>query len=406
MRYIIMNKRIYWTTETFKNKVTELTKGEYELLGEYTKTHAKTTFKHLKCNQEFEMTPHNFLTGQRCPHCRYHSKKMGGRKSFEQFKKEVTDLTNGDYDVLPPYVNSKTKVEFIHKDCGNHFMMRPNSFLSGNRCPKCSAETGVEKRTMTNGEFKQRVKYYWGDSYTVLGNYVNSDTPVKVRHNKCGTVYMTRPADFLRGHGCQKCAYKVRSKKIGDAHRDSLAKVKESIKNILGDQYRVLTRDEDYQGNRQHILLKHLVCGHTYTARYSDIQHSHTGCPYCAFAGGPSSGELKIKHLLEKVFQMQEHINYEYGYVIPDLKDKNNLHFDFWLPQYNIAIEYDGRQHFNSINYFGGVEAFKTRYKHDLMKNKYCKDKNITLIRIPYTMSTNKEINAILSKYLCGPNQQ
>lgn len=40
------------------------------------------------------------------------------------------------------------------------------------------------------------------------------------------------------------------------------------------------------------------------------------------------------------------------------------------------------------------------------MKNKYCKDKDITLIRIPYTMSTNKEINAILSKYLCGPNQQ
>ena len=62
-----MTKRVYWNTKTFKDKVVSLTNGEYELQGEYTKTHANTTFKHIKCGTLFDMTPHNFLAGQRCP---------------------------------------------------------------------------------------------------------------------------------------------------------------------------------------------------------------------------------------------------------------------------------------------------------------------------------------------------
>lgn len=397
-----MTKRVYWNTKTFKDKVNTLTNGEYELLGEYEKTHTKTKFKHLKCGHEFEMTPHNFLTGQRCPKCGMEHRKNSRRKSYEQFRDEVKSLTNSEYDVLPPYKNSKTKVEFIHSKCNRHFMMKPNSFLSGQRCPECSKKHRVELRTMTNSEFLSRVKHLWGDEYTVLSTYKNSETLVKVKHNRCGSIYMTRPADFLRGHGCLKCSYVDRSPKIGVNQRTPLSKVKESIKDILGSNYVVLTNDDEYKGNRQHILMKHLICGHEYRVQYSDIQYSHTGCPYCSTFGGPSNGEFKVDDILQRVFNLVKGVDYQYGYIIPDLIDKNNLHFDFWIPKINIAIEYDGKQHFKPINYFGGIRGFKNIRKHDLMKDQYCDDNNINLIRIPYTVTTNKEIIDVLSSHLSG----
>lgn len=400
-----MTKRVYWNTESFKNKVKELTNGEYELLGEYEKTHTKTRIKHLKCGYEFEMAPHSFLVGQRCPKCKYKSSKVGGRKSYDRFKKEVQELTNNEYDVLPPYKNNKTKVEFIHLVCSSHFKARPDNFLNGTRCPVCAKKHGAILRTMTNDEFIRRSYSTWGNEYTILSNYINSDTLVKVKHNSCGSIYMTRPADFLRGHGCLKCSYVDRSPKIGVHQRTPLSDVKKSIKNILGDQYVVLTKDSDYKGNRQHISIKHLVCGNVYKARYSDIQQSHTGCPYCSKFGGLSSGEQKVSDVLKYEYHFDQDKDFYYGYVIPDLKYKNNLHFDFWLPKQRIAIEYDGKQHYISINYFGGYKALQQQKKRDQLKNQYCKDNNITLIRIPYTISTKKKIKAILSKFLSGPRQ-
>lgn len=398
-----MAKRVYWNTESFSKKVNELTNGEYKLFGKYKKGHDVTEFKHLKCGKVFKMTPHNFSEGQRCPYCRYKSKHYGGRKTFEEFKKRVQELTNNEYDVKPPYVNSKVKIEFIHKVCGNHFMMKPNNFLNGQRCPHCSRQHRVMLRTMSTQTFVKRVQAVYGSEYTILGKYINSDHKVLVRHNKCGNVYYTRPADFLRGHGCPKCAYQTRAVKIGDAHRGSLENVKESIKEILGNQYQVLTKDSDYKGNRQHILIKHLICGHTYRARYSDIQRYGTGCPYCSAKAQISSGEHKILSLLKDNFQLKAKQDFYYGYIIPDLKDKKNLHFDFYLSKQKIAIEYDGQQHYEAIDWFGGKESLQRQQKHDLMKDQYCKNKHIKLIRIPYTVISKSEIKDILSKYLACP---
>ena len=386
-----MAKRVYWNTETFKDKVIALTNGEYELQGEYTRTHDKTTFKHIKCGTVFDMTPHNFLAGQRCPICS--NKKRGKRKSYEQFRDEVKLSTNGEYDVLPPYKNNKIKVEFIHLKCNHHFMMKPNSFLCGHRCPKCSKERRVKLRTMTNTEFLSRVKKQWGNEYTVLSTYKNSDALVKVKHNRCGHIYMTRPADFLRGHGCLKCSYMDRSPKIGVNQRTPLSEVKKSIKDILGSDYIVLTKSSEYKGNRQHIKIKHLVCGTVYKAKYSDIQSHHTGCPHC----NQSKGERLIFNTLAYHFNLSETKDFYYGYILP-----NRLHLDFYLPHYHLGIEYDGIQHFKPINYFGGIDSYLGIIKRDKNKDTYCKANGIKLIRIPYTVTTNKEIVNILTKYLSG----
>ena len=66
-------------------------------------------------------------------------------------------------------------------------------------------------------------------------------------------------------------------------------------------------------------------------------------------------------------------------------KYKRKLPFDFYLPEHNTLIEYDGKQHFKIIEYFDGRSWFMKRNHRDKLKNKYCIDNNIKLIRIPYT---------------------
>ncbi len=88
-------------------------------------------------------------------------------------------------------------------------------------------------------------------------------------------------------------------------------------------------------------------------------------------------------------------IPYESQKRFDDCRDVFPLPFDFYLPDYRIAIECDGIQHFEPVEHFGGIERFEIRQKHDQIKNIYCQLNNIRLIRIPYTMS-NEDIDDIL----------
>lgn len=60
------------------------------------------------------------------------------------------------------------------------------------------------------------------------------------------------------------------------------------------------------------------------------------------------------------------------------------LRFDFYLPKNNCCIEIDGRQHREPVDKFGGETTFNELIQNDNIKNEYCKNNNIKLIRIPY----------------------
>ena len=94
-----------------------------------------------------------------------------------------------------------------------------------------------------------------------------------------------------------------------------------------------------------------------------------------------SYGEMKIKDFLEK-----NNIKYErekkFEYCVN--KNNNKLPFDFYLNDHNICIEYDGQHHFQIISKYGGEEFFKKVKDHDIIKNNWCLENNIKLIRIPY----------------------
>jgi len=96
-----------------------------------------------------------------------------------------------------------------------------------------------------------------------------------------------------------------------------------------------------------------------------------------------SVGESKIAILLSenniKFIQQQKFDDAIYD------DTKGQMRFDFYLPDYNRLIEFDGNQHFEAIDFFGGDDQLLTQQQRDEYKNQWCKDNNIPLIRIPYT---------------------
>ena len=129
-------------------------------------------------------------------------------------------------------------------------------------------------------------------------------------------------------------------------------------------------------GNIIDVSMNHLVSGHTQSC----------GCL-------KSSGEYLIGQILQK-----ENINYQTQKIFQEClnpEHTNYLRFDFYLPDYNCCIEYDGEQHFRPVKHFGGEEKFQRQQQLDNIKNQYCKDNNIKLIRIPYT-----DFNKLNSEYI------
>lgn len=119
---------------------------------------------------------------------------------------------------------------------------------------------------------------------------------------------------------------------------------------------------------------------------YHNMRRDIHGCKKCGREDRPlSSGEIEVKKYLE-----ENGYNYLREHTFQDCTDKGVLPFDFYLPELNIAIEFDGEHHYYPVNFNGmtdekALENHLYVKAHDKIKNNYCKDNGINLIRIPYT---------------------
>ena len=154
--------------------------------------------------------------------------------------------------------------------------------------------------------------------------------------------------------------------------------------------------------NRNSKYLVQCDCGKKYEVYASNlIQHSTLSCGCTK----ESHGEQKIREILTQnniVFESQKSFS---NFIYPDTKGKPR--YDFFLPEYNILIEYDGEQHFKKIFNWDTDERFQNRLFHDKLKNKYAIQNQITLIRIPYTHYNNLCLQDLLlkSKFILGKEE-
>lgn len=142
-------------------------------------------------------------------------------------------------------------------------------------------------------------------------------------------------------------------------------------------------------------------CGKEYEQNFYHIKDKIKNnieiiCPKCMARKGYdkmskatiSKGEQEILEYL-----LSKNIGFEREYIFNDCKYNDVLRFDFYIPNYNLVIEYDGRQHFMPVELFGGEEGFKIQIIKDGIKNNYCKSNNINMLRIPYYENTIKTLN-------------
>jgi hypothetical protein len=98
-------------------------------------------------------------------------------------------------------------------------------------------------------------------------------------------------------------------------------------------------------------------------------------------------GEYKIDDCQNSLTCKQ----YKFDVYLP--YNKKNYMINNNIPKTGIIFEYDGIQHFNPIEFYGGEEKYINRIRSDREKNLYCKNNNIKLVRIPYTTKSAHEIS-------------
>lgn len=132
-------------------------------------------------------------------------------------------------------------------------------------------------------------------------------------------------------------------------------------------------------------------CGKLHKVKSSNlIRKSVTSC------GHPreSIGVTQIKNILN-----QNNIIFETEKTFKNFIDnitKRPYRYDFYLPEYNRIIEFDGKQHYEISGWDEYTEDFQERQKRDKIKNQYCKNHNISIVRIPYTKTNNITLEMLL----------
>ena len=240
--------------------------------------------------------------------------------------------------------------------------------MKGQGCIKCR---NVEQSSTTE-EFIQRAKLVHQNKYDYsLTNYINVRTKVKIICKEHG-VFEQMPNSHLKGIGCSKC----RDKKQSSTAEEFIRKAKLIHQNKY--DYSLV----EYIGAK--IKVKIICKEHGVFEQMPNNHLSGRGCPICK----SSKGEEDIYFFLT-----ENNIKFERE---KKFKELGKFRFDFYLPNLNTIIEFDGEQHFKVNNFFGGEEGFRKRKQSDRIKNQYCEDNNINLLRIPYTEINN--INNILKQ--------
>lgn len=166
------------------------------------------------------------------------------------------------------------------------------------------------------------------------------------------------------------------------------------ISGRIFHQLKVLYPTEKRSSNNCVIWHCQCICGREIEISESSLKRGHTKSCGCRKRSKREQyivsilNQLNIKYKSEKTFD---------GLLNPE--GTMNLYYDFYLPDYNTILEYDGESHFEPIEFFGGEKRYRYIQECDSIKDKYCKHNGINLIRIPY-IKTNEEIVQIIKSII------
>lgn len=278
--------------------------------------------------------------------------------TIKEYVEKATNVHKGKYSYRNSnYINSKSDICVTCPEHGD-FWLNASSHLMGTGCSKCA---GLYKPTTE--EFIEKARKIHGDKYIYTNTeYVNSQTPIKVICPKHGEFTIT-PNHLLSGVGCSDCGAESTAEKLSLG----LSTFVERANKVHKGKY---TYEKSvYKNNRTRLCITCPIHGD-----FSVTPSHHldgVGCPDCF--------ESKLENEVREYF-LQNNIDFKYQHTFEWLVNKRKLPLDFYLPQYNIAIECQGIQHFSPVAYFGGKERFLENQERDMIKKRLCEEHEIKLL--------------------------
>lgn len=271
--------------------------------------------------------------------------------------------------------NSKKTLWLAKCDCGNYIDIRADDFKSG-RVKSCGCLHSETSRNNGQKNIKNLSGKVFG-KLTVLYPTNKRINESVVWHCKCdcGNECDVTSVCLIHGH-TNSCGCLVKKDLTNQKFGKLTALYPLPIKGNIGG---VIWHCKCDCGNTKDVSVERLRFGKT----------ASCGCLK------KSLGEYIIKNILE-----QNNIFYKEQYSFPDLKDINKLLFDFAIldddNKVSRLIEYDGEQHYIETNFF--TQTLEEQRRKDEIKNQYCKNNNIPLVRIPYWERNNITLEMLLGK--------
>lgn len=295
---------------------------------------------------------------------------------YDKIKKYVEENSSSIL-LSVDYKNQREKLDF-QCECGNLFKTSMDMFIRKNvrQCSNCGYRKGAKKNSLTQDEFLERAYKILGDEFEILEcDYRNQLSMIKIKHLVCGEEFHRTAVKIMNGKGvCGVCGSNIKRKK------EDVQKEIEGFCNEIEVVNYI---------NSDNVIVRHILCGTTVSRSMTFLRRNKGfHCPKCK----SSYGVRKISNYLE-----ENGIKFKREYTFKDCIYKRTLPFDFYLPDYNTCIEFDGGHHFKSFENWGGDEKFLLIRKRDEIKNNYCENNNILLLRISIKEQNN--IDDILNNF-------
>lgn len=338
---------------------------------QYINSKTRMNFICGNCGGIFEATWNDIHNGKR--YCNYCAKSLryDGLKDYTKLVKEYCEQ-NG-YQLLTDYIHrSFDDFEYIclkHKDYGIQHSYYDRMINGGQGCYLCGVEKRGAKHRKSESEYEE---------LAMQKGFMYKGCTYPMRNNGCKKAMLQLICNQHVDKGIQNIDYQNLKRNIaGCIYCHGFYQTREDVQNKIDK----MNMDISILNYRDYTDIDVLCkkCGYKWNTTGVNLSQGH-GCPSCCF----STLERSVANTLKE---------WGYGYIpqyiFDDCKDKSCLPFDFYLYDFNTIIEVDGEQHYHPVNFRGtsdknAIDNYLSTIKHDKIKNQYCINNNINIIRLPY----------------------